>query len=617
MTARPWWGRRPMVALVCLLSFTALGVPADERSAVEDRLRRDVTFLASDECEGRGIHTKGIDRAADFIAGEFQKAGLKPPAANAGYFQPFTVAGSAKLGGPHTLSLRGPLGQEIELKADAHFRPAGLSAKGQVAAPVVFVGYGVTADNLQYDDYRGVDVAGKIVIMLRKTPRPENAYVPFDGAQVAFHAGLETKLVKADLHKAVAVLFVNDRETARNGDPLMDFGYTAASGSPAGVPVLHVRRSVVEPLIQSAAGRTLSDVEAEIDRTLRPQSVALAGWEAQLDVRVDRTVTPVKNVIGVVEGAGRLAKETVVVGAHYDHLGYGGTRSSLATDKTPQIHYGADDNASGTTALLELARRFGGQPPAGDRRRVVFIAFSAEEIGLIGSAHYCKKPLFPLESTTAMLNLDMVGRLRPNPATNRDRLYVEGSGTAKHFDGLLDELAKKHDFELAKSASGHGPSDHASFYTQKIPVIFYWTGNHADYHKPSDTADKINVAGMHKVVRLSEETLLHLATAPERPEYVYLPPRSMGGLRSSGPRLGIVPNYAEDVEGVLLDGVTDGGPAAKAGLKAGDRIVAIGDKPVRNVNSYMVVMAAYKKGQALEVTFLRNGTKTTAKVLLE
>lgn len=617
MTVRPGWGWRPLAVLVCLFSLTVLGAPAEERSAVEARLRHDVTFLASAECEGRGIHTKGIDRAADFIAGEFVKAGLKPAATTPGYFQPFTVAGRAKPGGPHRLSLRGPLGQEIELKMDAHFRPVGLSGKGAVTAPLVFVGYGVTANNLPYDDYQGVDVAGKVVIMLRKTPRPENAHVPFDGAQSAFHAGLETKLVKADLNKAAAVLFVNDHETARNADPLMEFAYTAASGSPAKVPVLHVRRGVVESLLQSATGRTLRDVEVELDRTLRPQSAALTGWEARLDVRVDRTETPVKNVIGVVEGSGRLANETVVVGAHYDHLGYGGDRSSLAADKSPRIHHGADDNASGTTALLELARRFAGQPPAGDRRRVVFMAFSAEEIGLIGSAHYCKKPLFPLESTTAMLNLDMVGRLRPNPATNRDRVYVEGSGTAKHFDGLLDQLAQKHDVEMSKSASGYGPSDHASFYTQKIPVVFYWTGNHSDYHKPSDTADKINVAGLSKIVGLSEDTLRHLATAPERPEYVYLAPRSMGGMRTNAPRLGIVPNYAEDAEGVLLDGVTEKGPAAKAGLKTGDRIVAIGDKPVRNVNSYMVVMSGFKKGQTIELTYVRGGAKTKAKVLLE
>lgn len=617
MTVRPGLGRRPMATLVCLLGLATLGAPAEERSAVEARLRHDVTFLASAECEGRGIHTKGIDRAADFIAGEFKKAGLRPAVANPGYFQPFTVAGKAKLGGPHSLALRGPLGQDIELKMDADFRPVGLSSKGAVAAPLVFVGYGVTASNLKYDDYQGVDVAGKIVIMLRKTPRPENAHVPFDGAQAAFHAGLETKLVKADLNKAAAVFFVNDYETARNADPLMEFAYTASSGSPAKVPVLHVRRSVVETLVQSATGRTLRDVELEIDRTLRPQSSLLTGWEARLDVRVDRTETPVKNVIAVLDGAGRLANETVVVGAHYDHLGFGGDRNSLAADKSPKIHHGADDNASGTTALLELARRFASAPPTGDRRRVVFMAFSAEEIGLIGSAHYCKKPLFPLDSTTAMLNLDMVGRLRPNPATNRDRVYVEGSGTAKHFDGLLDQLAKKHDVEMSKSATGYGPSDHASFYTQKIPVIFYWTGNHADYHKPSDTADKINVAGLSKIVGLSEDTLRHLATEPQRPEYVYLAPKSMGGMRTNAPRLGIVPNYAEDAEGVLLDGVTEKGPAAKAGLKAGDRIIAIGAKPVRNVNSYMVLMSGFKKGQTIEVTYVRGKEKATAKVLLE
>ncbi len=608
---------RRAALLACLVGAWALR--ADTQTAVETRLRRDITFLASAECEGRGVHTQGINQAADYIVEEFKKAGLKPGVAqpNPGYFQPFTITGEARQGQTNTLSLRGPLGQQIELRLGTDFQPLNLSGKGKVSAPVVFVGYGVSAEDLNYDDYRGADVAGKVVIVLRKTPRPDNALVPFGGGQSAFHASLETKLVKADLQKAAAVLFVNDAVTAGESDPLVDFKY-AAGGSPAQMPTLHVRRRFLEAMTQASLGRTLGEIEQDINRTLQPRSATLAGWTADLDVGVERPAIPVKNVVGVLEGSGRLAHETVVVGAHYDHLGFGSSGTSLARDRKPAIHHGADDNASGTTALLELARRYGQRPAEGDRRRLVFIAFSAEEIGLIGSIYYCKNPPFPLESTVGMVNLDMVGRLRPDDKTGRDKLYVEGSGSAKHFDELLDQFARKHAFDLVKKASGNGPSDHASFYAKNVPVIFYWTGYHADYHKPTDTADKINIAGMRKIVDLSADTITHLAAAPTRPEYVFIaPPKAQGGMRAGGPRLGIVPSYSDEADGVVLDGVSEGGPAAKGGLKAGDRIVSLAGQPVRNINSYMVLMGGRKKGETIDVVVVRAKEKVTVKVTLE
>ena len=603
--------------LLTLLTLVVLQARADTPAEVEERLRRDITYLASAECEGRGIKTKGINLAADYIVTQFKNGGLKPGGTDGGWFQHFTMSGDTKAGTGHTISLQGPLGQQIDLGLGAHFQPLGLSGKGQVSAPLVFVGYGITAQGIQYDDYSGQSVAGKVAVMIRKTPRVDHPHVPFDGSQAAVHAGLETKVIKADIHKAAAILLLNDHATAAAGDTLMPFAYTAQSGSPAKIPVVHVRRNVLEPVIQASLGQTLRELEQDIDRHLKPRSAELTGWTANLTINVERQTLSLKNVIGVVEGVGKLANETIVIGAHYDHLGYGDPRFSLFPSKTPTIHHGADDNGSGTTAMLELARRFAGQKPKGDRRRLVFMAFSAEESGLIGSAYYCRNPLFPLDKTAAMVNLDMVGRLRPDAETKRDRLYVEGSGTAKHFNELLDQWAKKHDFQMSKTPGGNGPSDHASFYGVKIPVIFYWTGNHPDYHRPSDTADKINIAGMRKIVALSEDTITHLATAAERPEFVQIAPKKMGGMRTNAPRLGVVPNYADEKDGLLLDGVTEGGPAQKAGLKEGDRILTLAGKPVRNVNSYMVLMGERKKGETFEVTVDRKGKQLTLKVTLE
>jgi Zn-dependent M28 family amino/carboxypeptidase len=358
----------------------------------------------------------------------------------------------------------------------------------------------------------------------------------------------------------------------------------------------------------------LLDVEKAIDRDLKPRGAALTGWKADVQTAVKREVVTVKNVIGVVEGAGPLANEIVVVGAHYDHLGYGGRGSRAAKPGNKEIHHGADDNASGTTTMMELGRRFAKMK---DRqgRKLVFMAFSAEESGLLGSRHYCnKEPLFPLEKTVAMINLDMVGRMEADPKTKVEKLRVEGVGTAKGFEQLIDKLNPG--FQLVKNKGGTGPSDHDSFYRKKIPVIFYWTGTHSDYHKPSDTSDKINIVGMRKIADLSEKTIAHLAAEPKRPEYV-LVASTASGPAPKGPRLGIVPGYEENKEGLMVDGVQDGGPAATAGIKKGDLIVEIAGKQVKNINTYMVLMAEQRVGQAFEVAVMRDGQKVKLKVELK
>jgi hypothetical protein len=607
------------VALLGLSFLIAVQVRA-ANEAVLERLRKDITFLASDECEGRGVTTKGINLAADYIANEFKKAGLKPAGPDGSYFQPFTMRGTAKLENPNALTLRGPLGQEVRLRLNEDFRVLGLSGSGKVRAPVVFVGYGSTAKGVGpqdagYDDFQGVDVAGKVVVVLRKAPRAGNSNTPFGGRMSAYHQALSTKVANAESHRAAAILFVSDRETAKESDNLTEFSYTAfESGSK--LPAIHFRRAQADALLQSALGTPLRELEEDIDRDLKPRSAALTGWTASLEVNVARPLTAVKNVVGVLEGGGPLAKETVVVGAHYDHLGYGDFGSLAGRLKTPQIHHGADDNGSGTTAIIELARRFG-QRPSELRRRLVFIAFSGEESGLLGSAHYCNHPLFPLADTAAMVNLDMVGRLTQDPQTGKDKLLVEGSGSAKTFEGLLETLNQKYEFKMTKQASGMGPSDHASFYRKKVPVLFYWTGTHKDYHRPSDTSDKINIPGMAKIVDLAEETIDHLAATRERPEYVSVPSPRGGGAPGMGPRVGIRPDYFDQEDGVLLDGVTEGTPAARAGLKENDRIIEVGGKPVKNLQNYMVLIRAYKSGDVIEFGVLRDGKKATVKVTLD
>jgi hypothetical protein len=581
--------------------------------SVQARLRRDVTFLASDQCEGRGVATPGINIAATYIAAEFKKAGLRPGGANGSYYQPFTMPGGV-LEAPPQLTLAGPLGQRVELKEGQDYEPMGLSHPGQVRdAPLVFAGYGATVatKELSYDDYAGLDVTGKVVLVLRETPRAGNASAPFGGGRRP--GSLVEKLQNAEKHGAVAVLFVNDSGDAADGDDLTNFSYSATVTTTARLPAFHVRRQVADTVLQSSLGASLAEREQNIDRDLKPHSALLRGWAVSLDLQVGRTIR-VKNVVGYLDGAGPLAQQTVVVGAHYDHLGYGGP-GSLSGLKKPALHHGADDNGSGDTCLMELARHFA-RLPNRQGRRLVFVAFSGEEMGLYGSVHYCKEPLFPLEDTAAMVNLDMVGRLRPDKETKKDRLIIEGTGTARTFNDLLDRVNARYDFQMKRVPSGFGPSDHASFYAKQVPVLFFFTDDHDDYHRPSDTADKINVAGMERVLDMAEDVIAELAAAPERPRYVKLATTS-NPAPGDFPKVGIRPSYGDDREGVLLDGVSDGGPAAKAGLKAGDRIVDVAGRPVKNLEAYMTLIRAHKKGEPLEFGILRDGKRITINVTPE
>lgn len=607
---------------------------AAKPSPILERMRADLFFLAGPECAGRGVSGPGIQKAADHIAAEFQAAGLKPAGNDGSYFQPFTITGSPKLGSPNTLTLTNPDGQKRELAYGQDFTPTGLTKPGKLDAELVFAGYGITAEKPAYNDYAGLDVAGKWVIVLRKSPNAGDPHGPFTQEQQS----LVAKAANAKKHGAAGIIFVSHFSDGED-DPLMDFRY--AAGASAELPALHMKRSILAKLL-AGKKKNLKDLETGIDEDLKPRSCPLPGWKARAVVTVVRPKIPAKNVVGVWEGGGPLAEETVVIGAHYDHLGTGEYGSLGGPSAKGVVHYGADDNASGTTGLIELARRFG----ASGRhtgRRIVFIAFSGEEIALLGSRHYVDHPLFPLDKTVFMLNMDMIGRVTeveddtpataspipkgadpkgPKTKAMRDRLVIYGTGTAKGLDTYVDTVVKPFDFKLLKVPGGTGPSDHDSFYRKKIPVLFFFTGTHRDYHRPSDTPDKINLPGMKKVIDLVEVIAQHFAGVPESPQYLVTQggwsdptdPNPRPG-RMNMPKLGIMPgNYEAADGGVLVDDVSPGGAAEKGGIRKGDIIIEIAGKPVPNIGGYMTAMSTQKAGRTIEVIVLRQKNKITVKV---
>ncbi len=595
-------------------------------SPAVERLKWDVTYLAADERDGRAPGTKGIEAAADYIAHVFGEAGLKPAPGAQGFFQPFTIKGRAKLGDPQKLAFSGPDGKALDARLKSDYSALPISAGGSLAnVPVVFAGYGITAQDesrkLDYDDYAGVDVRGKAVIILRREPRQFDDSSPFDGKKDSKYAHFQHKATNAFQHGAAAILLVNNLAGLEGKpDSLIGFAGAQIIGD-SNIPFLMLTREFADKLLAEAGAPALAELEKQIDDDLKPRSRALDRWTATAQVTLNPDRTETKNVVGVLEGAGPHAAETVVIGGHYDHLGHGGLLSGSLALLSRDIHNGADDNASGTAMVLELARRLGARRDPLPRR-VVFIAFSGEERGLLGSHYYVEHPLFPLEQTVMMINCDMVGRLN-----DKSELTMIGTSTTPGIDALVDALGKSAGLRIKKVAGmtdGFGGSDHESFYAKGIPVLFAFTGLHRDYHRPSDDSNLINYAGMARIADYLELIALDVVRRPERPAYLKMartaPPAHSGDSapKATGVYFGSVPDYSDEGsgDGARLSGVTEGGPAEKAGLKAGDVIIRFGGLTVKNIGDYSDTLYRHRPGDQVDVVVRRDGKELVLHVTL-
>lgn len=627
------------------------------------RMLDDVKILASDEYEGRGVGTEGLNKAAVYISEQFARAGLDVTVDGGDSYQEFDINDGSRLGAPNVLVLHGPAKKTLELKYDRDFRACAFGGSGQFNAPIVFAGYGIDAPDVHYNDFADVDVKGKVVLIMRRNPRQSDPHGPFAVAHgISRHAALTTKIGQAFTHGAAAVLIVNDTTSGReekadlvqqvekaqqqlaavkervaaaaapdeslknelihaedhlkqvqailaghDDDPLMAFGYggTRSGKSP---PCFQISIEVCNQMLLEATGNSLAELETQIDASGKPLSRELTGWSAVGEANVQAVKVPVKNVIGVLEGEGPLRDETIIVGAHYDHLGHGGEGSLATASAAKEIHNGADDNASGAAGLIELARRLGKMKPL--PRRIVFIAFTGEERGLLGSVHYADAPLFPLKETIAMFNMDMIGRME------QDKLVVFGTGTASRWEPLIDQLGAKGRLEISKKPEGFGPSDHATFYGKEIPVLHLFTGTHSDYHRPGDDWEKINAADMKRIVDLLEAVVLDTARNPERPDYIKIAGTASIERTGSRPYFGSIPDFGKEVEGYALQGVSPDSPADKAGLKGGDVILQIGTHRVGGLDDFDLALRNYKPGEQVEVVILRDGRKQTVPVTL-
>jgi Tol biopolymer transport system component len=565
-------------------------------------LSKHIGFLAADAQEGRGTGEPGNARSAQYIADQFKQIGLQPAGDNGTYFQEFEVVKSLETGAANALTAaiaKQKKPKAYSLKQD--FIPIGFSSNATVSGKVVFAGYGMTADST-YDDYKGIDAKGKIVIAMRYSPDGDNPH-----SKYTKQSALRYKAMLAREKGAAALLLVT-ASADDSADTVLKLKYDN-SNTDAGLPVFSVTRSVVNEWLKQNK-LNIDSLRSKIVRTASPASVELKNLTVSLTSEVIQIRKKTSNVLGLLSV--NAADEHIVIGAHYDHLGYGGVGSgSLAPDKN-EIHNGADDNASGTSTVIELARRLS-EYKTTLKRNVLVMAYSGEEMGLLGSAYYTKHPTLPLQNAVTMFNFDMVGRLKENALT------VQGTGTSSQWEPLLKKYNADSTFHLKFVKDGFGPSDHSSFYSQNIPVLFFFTGLHDDYHRPSDDAEKINITGMNQIIALATKVAIAVDTAAGRPDYIKTQSQEQGGNRQ-GFRVfvGTIPDYSEDANGMLLAGVRENSPAAKAGLQKGDILIKFGTHDIKNVYDYTYALQEYKPGDVIEVTVLRNKTeKITSKMTLE
>ena len=594
---------RHLALLVSALLLIGAGRPEPIPEAPE--LLRWVRSLADPALEGRASGSPGAERAARRIAEEFRRLGLRPGGDGGSHLQAFEVMKGIRVVGGNALEATID-GAARPFTAGPDFLPHAFSESGEADGELVFAGYGITAPELGYDDYAGLDVRGKIVLVMTHEPRERDPEGPFRRAEAFPYTELRHKAINAREHGALGIIVVPNPHHA-DEPPRLPRGTSAAWG----ILAVKATRAVAEALL-APTGRSLARLQAEIDRGPAPRSVVIPGARVRLRVALLRERGETANVVGVLPGTDpRLAHEAVVVGAHYDHLGRG-SQFSLAPEQADEIHPGADDNASGTAAVIGLARAFAAT--GGARRSLVFVAFSGEELGLLGSTHYVKHPPIPLADTVAMVNLDSVGRMQGR------RLFVLGVGSGTGLRALVEEAARGLDVELALREDAFGPSDHTPFYSRGRPILFFFTGTHADYHRPTDTWEKVNAEGLRSVVAVAFRTLRALADRPERPAFVRLPdpPGPRGGGGGYGAYFGSVPDFSEsDAPGVRLADVRPGGPAERAGLRSGDIVVRLGGVTVRTLDDLVFVLRSRRAGDAVEVVYLRDGVEHRAQAVLQ
>jgi hypothetical protein len=500
---------RAAFAAAVLATAVGAATPPIEPQALLGHIR----FLASDDLEGRGNGSAGLERAADYIAAQFKAAGLRPGGTADDWFQPFPLTAGLTIAPGNALVIRGP-GVSATLSIGQSYYPLAVTpgdtpssdAMELSGVPIVFAGYGISAPAFKYDDYEGLDVTGKAVLIFSHEPQENRGDSRLNGARPLRETTLYSKAMAARSRGARALLVVSD-PSHRVDEANYKVFAVESDAEDHQIPVLRLRRDEMAPLLKAW---DLESRAAMIDRDLVPRSRPLDGT-VDYTQRLSLNRRTVRNVVGILDGSSAASRhEVIVIGAHYDHVGLGG-RFSAAPDRTGEIHNGADDNASGIAALIEIARAAAADTSRFPRS-LVFIAFAGEERGLLGSAHYATVPTIPLENTVAMINLDMIGRAR-------GKVEVGGLSVAPSLEDDVEAAARIARLDVTKGGPGSGRSDDSSFLDRRIPALHFFTGFHDDYHRPSDDWNRIDADGTARVATLALELAARIGARADRPEF--------------------------------------------------------------------------------------------------
>ena len=583
-------------------------------------IRQHIEFLADDALEGRMTGSEGAKRAAEHIASQFAQLNLKPVGDEQSYFQAFEFTAGRRIISEEnrfhiTRQVHGSE-QVMEFSVEKDFQPLSFSRNGVVEGEVVFVGYGLSVPGELgegYDAYAGLDVKDKIVVALRYVPEEIE---PERRQQLNRYAGLRYKAMQAREQGAKAFLVVAGPNSPNAGKLIpLDFDSSLAD---SGIVAASISDTVVNTLF-APSGKDLKEIQSGLD-VENPHFVGqfpLPDVKVRIVVSVEKVKKTDQNIVALLPSP-ELTDDTayVIVGAHYDHIGYGEIGSLARKGEEGQIHNGADDNASGTAVVLELATTLSKayqEHPEKFNRGIIFALWSGEELGLIGSTHFVNHPVVPLEKVAAYVNFDMVGRLREN------KLILQGVGSSSVWTKLIEKRNVPIGFNLTLQADPYLPTDVTAFYPKEVPVLSFFTGGHEDYNRPTDDSGTLNYTGIERISRLAHGIVLDLISAAERPEYVRVErSQSEGGSRDTlRAYLGTIPDYTTEGTGVKLSGVRAGGPADKAGLKGGDVIVKFGGQEITNIYDYTYALDAVKIGEPVEVIVLRDGKRVQLTVTPE
>lgn len=594
----------------------------------EEDLRKHIEYLASPELEGRLTGTEGERLATAYVANAFESLGLEPfSPVSADYFHPFEFTAGVDLGEKNRFVLTMD-GEEQALKVDEDWRPLSFSELGTIdAKEIVFAGYGIEIPEGQvdsdggkveaYSSYYHLDVKDKWVLMLRFMP---DDLGPEQRRQFARFSSMRYKAMTARQKGAKGVIFVTGPNTEVKNE-LVGLSFDASMAD-SGIAVVSVRTEIGQKLL-AKAGEDLSKIQTELDKGEMMMGVKIPDVAVDAHIDIVQQKRTGRNVVGRLraESPDAQARPAVILGAHVDHLGTDGSGSRATGKEASKIHFGADDNASGVAALLEIAQYLQSQQEAGKlilSRDVIFAAWSGEEIGLIGSSRFVQDTAKAVHGSAdaklgdvfaANLNMDMVGRLEKS-------LVLQGVGSSSIWPAVVEQRNAPVGLPIQLQSDAYLPTDATSFYLRDVPILSAFTGAHDDYHTPEDTPDKINYPGARDVTRFMSLVTRGLVTSPEAPDYAKVErPEGQGRRANLRAYLGTVPDYSQgDLVGVKLSGATKGGPADKAGVKGGDVVVELAGKEIKNIYDYTYVLEALKVGEVVKMIVLRGGERVTLEV---